>query len=77
MYSFCGRAVNVEDGEDAALRRCITCAMVKSKVECIARATEDSSSSSGEEDDNSAEESFGSKDVDDDGVTLGLNDGIL
>jgi hypothetical protein len=68
--------VNAEDGEDAALRRCITCAIVKSKVECVARATDDSSSSSGEEDDNSAEESCGSEDVDDD-VSLGLNDGIL
>jgi hypothetical protein len=68
--------VNEEDGEDADLSRCIICAMVKSKAECVAGATEDSSSSSGEEDDDSAEESCGSKDADDD-VTLGLNDGIL
>jgi hypothetical protein len=68
--------VNEEDGEDTALRRCITCAMVKSKSECVAGATENSSTSRGEEGDNSAEESCGSEDADDD-VTLGLNDGIL
>jgi hypothetical protein len=50
--------------------------MVKSKVECVAGAREDSSVSSGEEDDDSAEESCASEGADDN-VTLGLNDGIL